>query len=226
MAYLQIPFITVTSLILLSILYLRTYAVTLGTTVERRYLTCGLSTLNATSCRKVCVTAFWDEECSHEVAPWDDFATTLEVTDGAIRPLIWPPGLNSLGNGTIRGIKYLYALTETATICKPILFIFYNSENQIVERGRVLMTPGQGPRECEVIPNAVAYAGVIDLETIDAIPLGSATSFLSVNTRNPSTPTAFPTNQQFSSAASPRGVHVDQSPGRRTALWNPMEVRY
>jgi hypothetical protein len=48
------------------------------------------------------------------------------------------------------------------------------------------MTLGQGLVKCKAISNAVAYTGVIDLKPLDAIPLGSTTSSLFVNTRRSS----------------------------------------
>jgi hypothetical protein len=199
MAYPQITF-RIATLLVFSILYLRTHAVISGYPVERRDLVCGLSTLDVPSCNKVCVKSFWDEKCVHEVAPWSDFATTLEVTDGAIKPLIWPADIKSQGNGTINGIMYFDAVTENTKNCKPILFLFYDQQNQTVEHDLVLMTPGQGPVKCEAISNAVAYTGVIDLEPLDAIPPGSTTSSLPVNTRRSSILASSSMDQQFSMA--------------------------
>jgi hypothetical protein len=164
MAYSQITFRIATSLVLFSTLYLHTRAVISGSPqhdyIERRDLVCGLSTLNAPSCSKVCVTAFWDEKCVDEVALWGDFATTLEATDGAIKPLIWPADIKSQGNGTINGVMYFGAITENTASCKPILFQFYNQQNQDTE-GLILMTPGQTTSECGVISNdTVAYSGI------------------------------------------------------------------
>ena len=154
MAYPQITFRIANSLVLFSILYPRTHAVISGSPqhdyVERRDLVCGLSTLNAPSCSKVCVTAFWDEKCVDEVAPWSDFATTLDVTDGAIEPLIWPADVRSQGNGTINGGMYFGAITENTARCKPMLFQFYNQQNLDTE-SPILMTPGQTTSECGVI---------------------------------------------------------------------------
>jgi hypothetical protein len=124
MAYPQVTFRIATTLVLFSILYLCTHAAISGSPqhdyVERRDLVCGLSTLNVSSCSKVCVTAFWDEQCVDEVAPFGDFATTLEVTDGAIKPLNWPADIRSQGNGTINGVMYFGAITENTVSCKPI----------------------------------------------------------------------------------------------------------
>ena len=161
MAYPQITFRIATSLALFSTLYLHTHAVISGFpqhNVERRDLVCGLSTLKAPSCSEVCVTAFWDDKCVNEVSPFGEFATTLEVTDGVIKPLIWPADIKSQGNGSINGIMYFGA--ENTASCNPILFFFYDQQNQ--ETGDlILMTPGQITTECEVISNAaVAYLGV------------------------------------------------------------------
>ena len=91
MAYPQITFKIATILVLFSILYLRTHAVISGSLqhdyVGRRDLVCGLSTLNVSSCSKVCVTAFWDEQCVDEVAPFGDSRQPLKY-GGAIKPLI------------------------------------------------------------------------------------------------------------------------------------------
>ena len=165
MAYPRITFRIATSLVLFSILYLRTHAVISGFPqhdyVERRDLVCGLSTLNAPSCSRVCVTAFWDEECVNEVAPFGDFATTLEITDGAIKPLIWSADIGSQGNGTINGVMYFGAITENTVSCKPILFQFYDQQNQTTELVPIIMTPGQTTSECGVIMNdTVAYSGI------------------------------------------------------------------
>ena len=155
MAYPQITFRIATSLVLFSILYLRTHAVISGFPqhdyVERQDLVCGLSTLNAPSCSQVCVTAFWDEECVDEVAPWGDFATTLEVTDGAIKPLIWPADIGSQGNGTINGVMYFGAITENTVSCKPILFEFYGQQNQSAELVPIIMTPGCWKNSCQAL---------------------------------------------------------------------------
>jgi hypothetical protein len=154
----------VTSVVLASILYLCSYT---ALYVERQDLVCGLSASNVSSCGKVCVQAFWDKECKDEVAPWGDFTTTLEDTAGAHKPLIWPD-IVSLGNGTINSIKYFSAITENTTNCKPLLFLFYNQQDQTTEHDLVLMTPGQRPVKCEAISNdTVAYAGVTYLEPLD-----------------------------------------------------------
>src|SRR4030088_3451387 len=103
MAYPRIAFRIATSVILVSILYLRPYVAFLESPqhnhVERQNLVCSLSASSTSSCGKVCVKAFWDDACHHEIAPWWDFTTTLEDTAGAHKPLIWPD-IASLGNGT------------------------------------------------------------------------------------------------------------------------------
>jgi hypothetical protein len=60
------------------------------------------------------------------------------------------------------------------------------------------MTLGQGPVKCKAISNAIAYTGVINLEPLDAIPLGSTTSSLFVNTRRSSILASSSMDQQFS----------------------------
>ena len=57
MAYLQITF-RIATLLVFSILYLRTHAVILGYPVEQRDLVCGLLTLDVLLCNKVCVKSF------------------------------------------------------------------------------------------------------------------------------------------------------------------------
>jgi hypothetical protein len=107
------------------------------------------------------VKAFWDDKCHDEVAPWGDFTTILENTNGAVKPLIWP-NIASFGNGTIKGISYFDAFTENTANCKSILFELLDPNGA---GNYIFMTPGQNYSICEPYADSiVSYLGVIDLE--------------------------------------------------------------
>ena len=56
---------------------------------------------------------------------------------------------------------YFGAITENTVSCKPILFQFYDQQNQSTELVPIIMTPGQTTGECGVIMNdTVAYSGI------------------------------------------------------------------
>jgi hypothetical protein len=170
MACLQIRFKIRSVFVLLSILYLRTHAAISGPAAERRQLLCG-KTLWTPSCREVCITGFLDERCNFTPT---NFATTIGVTDGAIKPLSWPVDTKSSSNVTINSVEFFPIYTKETTNCKPILFLFYNEQNQVTGAGadRILIMPGLEPFQCYTIPNSTKFSGVIDLEH-DTVLLGS-----------------------------------------------------